>query len=215
MAKKKVYAVKAGFKTGLFDTWDECQKQVKGFPGALFKGFATKEEALQYLDETPIKEVKTVDELKQAVEKDYKGTRVFVDGSWNNKTKTYGAGICFIDSNGQIFHEFATGGNDPELAKSRNIAGECLAATFAIEMAEKMGLNEITIIHDYEGIAKWVVDSPDKWKVSSVVSALYTETYEQVIEKGMKIHFIWVRGHVGVEGNEIVDKLAKQGCGLL
>ena len=215
MAKKKVYAVKAGYQTGLFDTWDECQKQVKGFPGALFKGFATKEEALQYLDETPIKEVKTVNELKRAVEKDYKGTRVFVDGSWNNKTKTYGAGICFIDSNGQILYEFATGGNDPELAKSRNIAGECLAATLAIEMAEKMGLNEITIIHDYEGIAKWVVDSPDKWKVSSVVSALYTETYEQVIEKGMKIHFIWVRGHVGVDGNEIVDKLAKQGCGLL
>ena len=62
MAKKKVYAVKAGYQTGLFDTWDECQKQVKGFPGALFKGFATKEEALQYLDETPIKEVKTVNE---------------------------------------------------------------------------------------------------------------------------------------------------------
>ena len=215
MAKKKVYAVKKGYQTGLIDTWSECEKLVKGFPGALFKGFATKEEALQYLDETPIKEVKTVDELKRAVEKDYKGTRVFVDGSWNNKTKTYGAGICFIDSNGQIFHEFATSGSDPDMAKSRNIAGECLAATLAIETAELMNLKEITIIHDYEGIAKWVMDSADRWRVSSVVSALYSEVYEQAIEKGMKIHFIWVRGHVGVDGNEIVDKLAKQGCGLL
>ena len=48
-----------------------------------------------------------------------------------------------------------------------------------------------------------------------MVSALYSEAYEQAIEKGMKIHFIWVRGHVGVDGNEIVDKLAKQGCGLV
>ena len=215
MANKKVYAVKKGFKTGLFDTWAECEKQVKGFPGALFKSFTTKEEALQYLDETPIKEVKTVEELKRAVEKNYKGTRVFVDGSWNNKTKTYGAGICFMDSDGKVFHELSTGGSDPEMAKSRNIAGECLAATLAIETAELMSLKEITIIHDYEGIAKWVIDSADKWKVSSVVSALYSEAYEQAIEKGMKIHFIWVRGHVGVDGNEIVDKLAKQGCGLL
>lgn len=215
MAKKKFYAVKQGYKTGLFDTWAECEKQVKGFPSALFKSFTTKEEALKYLDETPIKEVKTIEELKQAVEKNYKGTRVFVDGSWNNKTKTYGAGVCFMDSNGEVFHELSTSGSDPEMAKSRNIAGECLAATLAIETAELLNLKEITIIHDYEGIAKWVVDSADKWKVSSVVSALYSEAYEQAIEKGMKIHFIWVRGHVGVEGNEIVDKLAKQGCGLL
>ena len=215
MAKKKFYAVKQGYKTGLFDTWAECEKQVKGFPGALFKSFTTKEEALKYLDETPIKEVKTIEELKQAVEKNYKGTRVFVDGSWNNKTKTYGAGVCFMDSNGEVFHELSTSGSDPEMAKSRNIAGECLAATLAIETAELLNLKEITIIHDYEGIAKWVVDSADKWKVSSVVSALYSEAYEQAIEKGMKIHFIWVRGHIGVEGNEIVDKLAKQGCGLL
>lgn len=215
MAKKKVYAVKKGYQTGLFDTWAECEKQVKGFPGALFKGFTTKEEALQYLDETTIKEVKTVEELKQAVKKNYKGTRVFVDGSWNNKTKTYGAGVCFMDSDGNVFHELSTGGSDSEMAKSRNIAGECLAATLAIETAELMNLKEITIIHDYEGIAKWVMDSADRWRVSSVVSALYSETYEQAIEKGMKIHFIWVRGHVGVDGNEIVDKLAKQGCGLL
>lgn len=215
MTKKKVYAVKKGFKTGLFDTWAECQKQVKGFPGALFKSFTTKEEALKYLEETPIKEVKTIEELKQAVEKNYKGTRVFVDGSWNNKTKTYGAGVCFMDSNGKVFCELSTSESDPEMAKSRNIAGECMAATLAIEMAEQIGLKEITIIHDYEGIAKWVTDSVDKWKVSSVVSALYSEAYEQAIEKGMKIHFIWVRGHVGVEGNEIVDQLAKQGCGLL
>ena len=182
MAKKKFYAVKQGYKTGLFDTWAECEKQVKGFPDALFKSFTTKEEALKYLDETPIKEVKTIEELKQAVEKNYKGTRVFVDGSWNNKTKTYGAGVCFMDSDGKVFYELSRGSSDPEMAKSRNIAGECLAAIYAIEVSELMGLKEITIIHDYEGIAKWVVDSADKWKVSSVVSALYSEAYEQAIK---------------------------------
>ena len=42
---KKYYAVKTGRKTGVFDTWGECQKQVTGFSGAEFKSFGTIEEA--------------------------------------------------------------------------------------------------------------------------------------------------------------------------
>ena len=42
---KKYYAVKTGRKTGVFDTWGECQKQVTGFSGAEFKSFGTLEEA--------------------------------------------------------------------------------------------------------------------------------------------------------------------------
>ncbi|WP_059105796.1 ribonuclease H [Shouchella shacheensis] len=45
MAKKKFYVVWKGRKTGIFSTWAECEAQVKGFPGAAFKSFATKGEA--------------------------------------------------------------------------------------------------------------------------------------------------------------------------
>ena len=31
MAKKKIYAVRRGHKTGLFATWAECQKAVNGY----------------------------------------------------------------------------------------------------------------------------------------------------------------------------------------
>ena len=34
MAKKKIYAVRKGHKTGLFYTWDECKKAVHGYSGA-------------------------------------------------------------------------------------------------------------------------------------------------------------------------------------
>lgn len=43
--KKNFYAVKKGRHPGIYRTWDECKKNVDGFPGAVFKGFATKEEA--------------------------------------------------------------------------------------------------------------------------------------------------------------------------
>ena len=45
----KYYAVRAGRSTGVFLTWAECQKQVTGFPGAVFKSFTTIEEAENFV----------------------------------------------------------------------------------------------------------------------------------------------------------------------
>ena len=50
MAKKKFYAVRQGRKTGMFLTWDECKKQVMGYPGAIYKSFGTEAEAKEYLE---------------------------------------------------------------------------------------------------------------------------------------------------------------------
>ena len=49
MPKKKFYAVRQGRKTGMFLTWDECKKQVMGYPGAIYKSFGTEAEAKEYL----------------------------------------------------------------------------------------------------------------------------------------------------------------------
>ena len=46
---KKFYAVKNGKTTGIFQSWDECKKQVAGFSGAEYKSFKTHEEAESYL----------------------------------------------------------------------------------------------------------------------------------------------------------------------
>jgi len=39
MAKQKYHVVWKGRKTGIFTTWAECEKQVKGFVGAQYKAF--------------------------------------------------------------------------------------------------------------------------------------------------------------------------------
>ena len=49
MAQKKVYAVKKGRSTGLFASWDECKAQIDGFAGAIYKGFASPQEAQAWL----------------------------------------------------------------------------------------------------------------------------------------------------------------------
>ena len=38
--------------TGIFQKWEECQKQIAGFKAAEFKGFETEDEAKAYLEET-------------------------------------------------------------------------------------------------------------------------------------------------------------------
>ncbi|XP_068678343.1 ribonuclease H1-like [Montipora foliosa] len=43
------YAVRRGRKIGVFRTWRECEKYVKGFPGARFKKFSTNEEAENFV----------------------------------------------------------------------------------------------------------------------------------------------------------------------
>jgi viroplasmin and RNaseH domain-containing protein len=51
--KKHFYVVKNGRKTGIFKTWDECKAQVIGFKGAVYKGFVTEQEAIEYMTGKP------------------------------------------------------------------------------------------------------------------------------------------------------------------
>ena len=43
--KKKYYVVWEGKQTGIFKTWDECQKNIKGVAGAKYKSYKTLAEA--------------------------------------------------------------------------------------------------------------------------------------------------------------------------
>ena len=45
MAKQKYYVVWHGLNTGVFTSWKECERQVKGVEGACFKAFESREEA--------------------------------------------------------------------------------------------------------------------------------------------------------------------------
>lgn len=83
----KYYAVKTGYKTGVFESWDECQTATKGFPNAVFNSFATKEEAEAFLQGKDLWE----DIIK---EDNAKGFLVsFVDGSYNKDLNRYSYGV--------------------------------------------------------------------------------------------------------------------------
>ena len=43
--KKKYYVIWEGRQTGIFESWDECQKYIKGYAGAKYKSYKSKKEA--------------------------------------------------------------------------------------------------------------------------------------------------------------------------
>ena len=79
---KKVYAVRKGRETGIFDTWDQCKSMVHGYKGAEYKSFATREEAQRYI--SPQKEEAPID-LKHTV-------TAYVDGSYSKELHRYAYG---------------------------------------------------------------------------------------------------------------------------
>lgn len=53
MKKEKFYVVWAGVNPGIYTSWTDCQLQVKGYEGAKFKSFETRDEAERALASSP------------------------------------------------------------------------------------------------------------------------------------------------------------------
>ena len=92
MSKKKFYVVWKGRKTGVFETWEECNEQIFEFPKAIYKSFKTRQLAEQALN-SPSKEFigkdifeteLTPDQLKLIG--DPIEDSIAVDGAWNTTT---------------------------------------------------------------------------------------------------------------------------------
>lgn len=45
----KFYAVHKGYKCDVFDNWLDCQKQINGYKGAVYKSFLSRQEALDFM----------------------------------------------------------------------------------------------------------------------------------------------------------------------
>ena len=138
MAKKKIYAVRKGHKTGLFETWAECQKATSGYSGAEFRGFTDREEAMAFLQISTTANV-SKDEEKEAagiVEVPENMVIAYVDGSFEKSIGRYAFGCVILTPAGEEFRKSGSG-CDPEGVKIRNVAGEMLGAMNAVQWAKE------------------------------------------------------------------------------
>ena len=195
---KKYYAVLVGTQTGIFQTWDECKNLVDGFPGAKYKSFKTKKEAMAYLNGDS--------NFESDVPQCPPDTAVaFVDGSYDSGKKQYSFGCIILTPDGKQT-ELSGKGDKAEAVSSRNVAGELMGAMTAVKWAYSNGFRNIVIYHDYEGIAKWY---KGLWKAESYVAMSYL-LFMKPYRSKMDISFVKVEAHTGVTLNERADELAKK-----
>lgn len=207
---KKYYAVQKGLKPGVYETWDECKVQVHGYSGAKYKSFSSLEEARGFamgIESVQSVQAKTANSSVAAKElpKHY----AFVDGSFNENINCYGYG-GFLCIDGKKY-PLQGADNDAEMASMRNVAGEILGAMAAVKKAEELGISDIIIFYDYKGIEMW---ASGLWKTNKAGTKAYADFMKDA-SRSVKVSFQHVKGHSGIEGNELADAMAKASVGIV
>jgi len=235
MAKNKFYAVAQGRKPGIYHEWfgaNGAEVQVRGFAGAMFKGFAVRHEAEAWIanvsaDGAPsqtsmpwVPEKKTAPPKARARAKpsltehpSHEATsageriEIYSDGGCSRNPGPGGYGVV-------ILHE----GNRTELsggyARTTNNRMELMGCIKALETLK--GKDPVTLHTDSQyvvnGIEKgWALRwKKNNWMRTAHERAENGDLWEQLLELCGKhdVTFKWVRGHDGNVENERCDRLA-------
>lgn len=191
----KYYAVRQGREPGIYTSWTEARAQVYQYPEAVYKSFASRSEAEDFLQTAAAEEIP-------------EGTpAAYIDGSYSKEAGLYSYG-GFIEAAGD-FHILQGTGSNPEFIADRNIAGELMGALKVSFQAHKMGLQEIILFYDYAGIEQF---AKGRWRPKTALARYYQQTAD-IMAEYVKVYYVKVQGHTGIEGNELADFLAKEAAG--
>lgn len=214
---KKFYAVKAGRTPGIYETWIDCEKQVKGFGGAIYKSFPTKSEAQAFIgdegmsigDYLASSKTSKTNHTKKSIAPDFSETNhliAYIDGSYDKYNQSVGSGgIMFLNGNKETF---SFGTRDAKYTEFWNVSGELLAAKHVMEYALTHGISKCSLYYDYMGIEMWAMK---KWKRNNVLTNEYAAFCERIFQQ-VNVCFYKVHAHTGDTYNEMADQLAKAGA---
>lgn len=150
MARQKYYVVWKGRKTGVFTSWADCEKQVKGFVGAQYKAFESNAEAeAAYLAkyEDYAGKPSTSGRWKEASIKPLLPS-VCVDAACSGSPGKLEYRCVNTETGKEIFHA------GPYVDGTNNV-GEFLAIVHALTWQEKHNL-QMPIYSDSENAIAWV-----------------------------------------------------------
>ena len=174
--KQKYYVVWSGRTPGIYDNWEDCQEQVKGFEAAKYKSFFSRPEAEEAFQKTPeeyiqpkaITTKKTVSPLcGRGVGGEAVIPSLCVDAacSGNPGDMEYrGVYLLDIHQNGEREEQelFRRG----PFREGTNNIGEFLAIVHALALLQKQGNPTLTIYSDSRTAQSWVRNKAVKTKLA-------------------------------------------------
>ena len=214
--KKKFYAVAKGRKPGIYQKWfgpDGAQVQVAQFPGAVYRGFPTREEAEAFL-----KKPHAAGPRYRPSPRPASGTAptgdviIYTDGSSLNNPGPGGYGVVILEEG----ERRELSGGFRKTTNNRMELLACIEALGALEKPAKVSLYSDSA-YVVNGITKGWAKSWKRngWKKSNGEPALNPDLWDKLLALCRKhdVQFIWVKGHAGNAGNERCDQLATQAAG--
>ena len=232
---KKYYVVWEGREKGIFTDWNTCKNQVDKFTGAKYKSFKTLAEAEAAFHGTkagPIKKTLTKDKSSKdssvkkktsaQVVKTYTAdeiaamlidTKIFTDGGCEPNPGKAGSGVAVYRND--VVDELWYGLYNPE---GTNNTAELNALNQAFLMAQDEIKKDRSVAifcdskYSIQCVTQWAVGWEKKgWtkKGGEIKNlALIKEMFalHQLLKD--KVQVLHVNGHVGVEGNELADRMS-------
>lgn len=232
MAKTKFYVVWQGHQTGIFTDWETCRQQVLGAKGAKYKSFPTRAEAESAFNDGPPtskttggKATKPAAARKPAGPNSVKtytadeiatlpgDTFIYTDGGCEPNPGEAGSGMA-IYRDGKIDELWYGLYN----AHGTNNTAELNALHQALLIAAEEIKNNrtVTILCDskysIQCITQWALNWEKKgWtknggeiKNLDIIKPMHS-LYQSIKNN---VHVLHVNGHVGVEGNELADRMS-------
>ena len=209
---KKFYAVKRGRKTGLFTVWTECAAQVKGFQGAVYKGFMTEEEARAWLGgaDARTEQPHAAAEMAEpsAPDADY---IIHTDGSCLRNPGGAGGWAAVIETAATGAVEEKSGGA-PETTNNRMELTAALMALSAVPEGARVALYTDSQYLKNAFTKFWLPAWKKRgWKKADGEPVLNQDLWVQLdaafAARQVQLH--WVKGHAGNPRNERCDALAR------
>lgn len=179
--KQKYYVVWVGETPGIYNSWTECQLQIKGYPAAKYKAFETKEEAQSAyagkysyaISPAKAKKSPTLNTLGDKKEILWKSLSVDAACSGSPGIMEY-RGV-WSDTKDEIFHQ------GPFPLGTNNI-GEFLALVHGIAYLQKKGLLDMPVYSDSRTALSWLKNKKVK---TTLVKNQKTEVLYDLIDRAL------------------------------
>ncbi len=174
MAKKqKFYVVWQGVEPGIYPSWEACQAQIKGYPGAKYKAFGSKAEAEAAFYGNYEDNIQRKDKARQAppsgLSESVIRDSICVDAACSGNPGVMEYQGVETESRLQLFHKkFPLGTNN---------IGEFLAIVHALALFKKTG-KTTPIYTDSRNAMKWVREK--KCKTTLVRNAKTAELWQVI-----------------------------------